>query len=134
MWLAITLGAVVALTIGLLLWCRGAMAASERRYREQVAANARINELQAAVRKKQAAADIAERKSRVAAAYARPTVAAPSTSRINARQASSSRSSAYVPTYSPAIDTSYDFGGSSDSYSGGGSCSSDGGGGGGGCD
>lgn len=132
MWLAITLGAVVALTIGLLLWCRGAMAASERRYREQVAANARINELQAAVRKKQAAADIAERKSRVAAAYARP--AAPSTSRTNARQASSSRSSAYVPTYSPAIDTSYDFGGSSGSYSGGGSCSSDGGGGGGGCD
>lgn len=131
MGLAITIGVIVALIIGLLLWCRGAIAASERRHQQQVERNARVAELHARMRNKSDAAT--ERKRVVAAAYSRPSGAAPSTSRIRSTSSSSSsRYDSYTPSYSPP---SYDYGGSSD-YSGGGSssCSSDGGGGGGGCD
>ena len=128
MGLAIVIGAIVALAIGLLLWCRGAMAAADRRHKAQVETNARIAALTAKMHKERTSAEALERRQVIAKASARTgSMTSPSRSPATSRY-DNDQSSAYSP---PAY-TAYDYGSASDSYSGGGSCSSDGGGG--GCD
>lgn len=133
MGLAIVIGGAVALFIGLLLWCRGAMAAADRRHRAKLEANARIAALAEKLRKDHMSVEAVERRQTIATAYARPASSQPKSS----PSSTTSRSSEdYTASYtSPAAYASYDYGSSSSSsYDSGSSCSSDGGGYSGGCD
>ena len=141
MGLAITIGAIVALAIALLLWCRAAIAAAERRHADQVRTNntrEALKQLRQDRLDQAAASDgpvvqtpLARRRenSMKAGRYTPKTVATPSARRATSSSAASTRYDA-SPSWS-------DYGTSaSGSYQSGGSCSSGGGdgGGGGGCD
>lgn len=116
MGLAITLGVIIALAIGLLMWARGAIAAAERRHTAQVRINEAISAARTAGLRTEAAGALSSRRLNRS-----PDPVTP-------------RRSAETTTYA-AASTWADYGSSSDSYSSGGSCSSGSGdAGGGGCD
>ncbi|USN14997.1 hypothetical protein PAPPERLAPAPP_00700 [Brevundimonas phage vB_BpoS-Papperlapapp] len=119
MGLAITIGVVIALTIALILWARGAISAANRRHEAQVRANTAAS----AARARQMREPSLSIQAVKSDAYRKPTAAT------------------YPPARSEIVDFGYvEYGGSSSSsYHSGGSCSSGGSsggdsGGGGGCD
>ncbi|UTC29579.1 hypothetical protein BAMBUS_05210 [Brevundimonas phage vB_BpoS-Bambus] len=119
MGLAITIGVVIALTIALILWARGAVSAANRRYEAQVRSNEAAKRAASAARARSFASRATLDKHPV------------ETSRYTPYQPYAKRA---APT-SHIVDFGYvDYGSSSDSHHSGGSCSSGGGDGGGGCD